>query len=127
MRRVLVVERDNLLRALIAEWLAAAGAEPILADSDLPLDTARNVEAIIVDVERPRQAHEVLSAWRKAYPHAAIIAVSGRILGTCAADETAAARLGATRLLAKPFTRHELWTALSIRKTHAPTDAPRAT
>jgi len=126
MSRVLVVERDSLLRPLIAEWLAAAGVEAVFPASDLPVDSARNIEAIVVDVEGPRQAHEVLSAWRKAYPHAAIIAVSGRFLGTCAADDSAAARLGATRLLAKPFTRGELWTALNLRTTHAPTEAPRA-
>jgi DNA-binding response OmpR family regulator len=126
MRRVLVVERDSLLRALIAEWLAAAGAEAIIPDAELPSATARNVEAIVVDVEGPRQAHEVLSAWRKAYPHAAIIAVSGRFLGTCVADDSAAARLGATRLLAKPFTRQQLWTALSLRTSNAPHEAQRA-
>jgi DNA-binding response OmpR family regulator len=113
--RVLIVERDSLLRALIGEWLAAAGAQPVYPGTDGG-SPHPHVDAIVVDVENPRQAHEVLLPWRRAYPKAAIIAASGRFLGTCATGDGVASRLGATRILAKPFTRSELCAALSLDK-----------
>jgi DNA-binding response OmpR family regulator len=113
-KRVLIVERDSLLRALIGEWLAAAGVQPVYARADAAPMAPGDVDAIVVDVESPRQAHDVLLAWRQAYPKAAIIAASGRFLGTCAANDAVACRLGATKILAKPFTRNELWAALSL-------------
>ena len=124
MRRVIIVERDSLLRELMTEWLAAAGVQTVDAGMAATSRIIDDVDAIVVDVQSPRQAHGVLMAWRQAYPNAAIIAASGRFLGTCASNDAAAERLGATKLLAKPFTRVELWTALGLQ-THRTSAAKR--
>lgn len=124
MTRVLIVERDSLLRALIGEWLAAAGVQPVYPGADVG-SMGPDVDAIVVDVENPRQAHEVLLPWRRAYPKAVIIAVSGRFLGTCATGDAVASRLGATKILAKPFTRSELWAALSLDEDRSASQAGR--
>ena len=110
MKRVLIVERDSLLRGLIAEWLAQSGAEAVFPDGGEPLD----IDAVLVDVENVRQAREVLSTWRRAYPRAEIIAASARFCASGTANDAMASRLGATQVLAKPFTRNELWTVLRL-------------
>jgi DNA-binding response OmpR family regulator len=109
-KRVLIVERDSLLRGLIAEWLAQSGAEAVYPDGGAPLD----VDVVLVDVEDVRQAREVLSTWRRAYPRAEIIAASARFCASGTANDAMASRLGATQVLAKPFTRSELWTVLRL-------------
>jgi len=110
MKRVLIVERDSLLRGLIAEWLAESGAQALFPDASGPLD----IDAVLVDVEDVRQAREVLSTWRRAYPRAEIIAASARFCASGTANDAMASRLGATQVLAKPFTRSELWTVLRL-------------
>jgi DNA-binding response OmpR family regulator len=113
-KRVLVVEHDNLHRELIREWLAAAGVEAVWPEAA----AQASIDAILVDVACQQQAHEVLLSWRRAYPHAPIVLASGRFSPDMANDAMAL-RLGATRVLAKPFTRDDLWTALGLQTNPA--------
>jgi DNA-binding response OmpR family regulator len=115
-KRVLVVEHDRLHRELIGEWLAAAGAQAISPAASPP--QAADIDAILVDVVCQQQAHEVLLPWRRAYPRAAIVLASGRFSPGDMANDAMAARLGATRILSKPFTRSDLWAALDLSPTH---------
>jgi DNA-binding response OmpR family regulator len=111
-KRVLVVEHDNLHRELIREWLEAAGAQAVWPDgaANVPCD----IDAILVDVSCQQQAHAVLRPWRQAYPHAAIVLASGRFCREDMANDAMALRLGATRILAKPYARSDLWAALNL-------------
>ena len=115
MKRVLIVEHDRLHRELIGEWLAAAGAQAV---SPAALPPRADIDAILVDVACQQQAHEVLVPWRRAYPRAAIVLASGRFSPGDMANDAMAARLGATRILSKPFTRSDLWAALDLSPTH---------
>ena len=115
MKRVLVVEHDSLHRELIGEWLAAAGAEAVWPET--PLQKVADIDAILVDVACQQQAHEVLVPWRRAYPRAAIVLASGRFCAGDMANDAMALRLGATRILSKPFTRSDLWAALDLSPT----------
>jgi DNA-binding response OmpR family regulator len=112
-KRVLVVERDTLLRALIGEWLAAGGMQAVYPDAQAISVLPPDIDAVVIDVASPRQAHSVLEGWRRAYPEAAIIAVSGRFSAAETANAAMACRLGVTKVLAKPFRCSELWAALS--------------
>jgi DNA-binding response OmpR family regulator len=112
MKRVLVIEHDSLHRELVREWLEAAGAKALTPATGTE---AGEIDAILVDVTCQQQAHEVLASWRRAYPRAAIILASGRFSRGDMANDAMAARLGATRILAKPFTRDDLWSALGLR------------
>lgn len=113
MKRVLVVEHDRLHGDLIREWLEQGGAHGFCADS---LDAApAGIDAILIDVASQQQAHAVLRSWRCAYPHAAIVAASGRFSPGDTANDAMARRLGVTRILAKPFTRGDLWAALDLQ------------
>jgi len=115
-KRVLVVEHDSLHRELIGEWLAAAGALAVWPGA--PSHPVADIDAILVDVACQQQAHEVLVPWRRAYPRAAIVLASGRFSPGDMANDAMAARLGATRILSKPFTRSDLWAALDLSPTH---------
>jgi DNA-binding response OmpR family regulator len=110
--RVLVVEHDSLHRELISEWLAAGGAQAVWPASGA--QPVANIDAVLVDVACQQQAHAVLVPWRRAYPHAAIVLVSGRFSPADMANDAMAMRLGATRILAKPFARDDLWAALGL-------------
>jgi len=112
-KRVLVVEHDSLHRELIREWLEAGGMQavwPQAAAEPLP-----DIDAVLVDVTCQQQAHAVLVPWRRAYPRAAIVLASGRFSPGDMANDAMAVRLGATRILAKPFTRADLWAALNLQ------------
>jgi len=112
-KRVLVIERDRLQRDLIREWLEAGGARAVWPQPSAA--AAADIDAILVDVACQQQAHEVLAPWRRAYPHAAIVLASGRFSPGDMANDAMALRLGATRILAKPFTRDDLWAALGLQ------------
>jgi len=123
-KRVLVVERDRLHCDLIREWLEAGGAQAVWPQPSAA--AAADIDAILVDVACQQQAHDVLAPWRRAYPRAAIVLASGRFSPGDMANDAMAMRLGATRILAKPFTRDDLWAALDLQTTPAtPKRLPR--
>jgi CheY-like chemotaxis protein len=118
MKRVLIAERDSLLRELIREWLEAGGVQGVYAEAGAgaPVD----VDAVVVDVACQQQAQEALMSWRRTYPHALIVVASGRFSPGDMANDAMARRLGVTRILAKPFTRDDLWAALGLQAVPKP-------
>jgi len=123
-KRVLIVERDSLHRDLIREWLEEGGVQGIYADSTT--QAAADIDAVLLDVSCQQQAHATLDTWRRAYPRAALVLVSGRFFAGDMANDAMAARLGVTRILAKPFTRTDLWTALGLPPGPRAAASPRA-
>ena len=111
--RVLLVERDSLQRELISEWLRESGVQILTEEAA----RGAEVDAILIDVTCQQQAHETLASWRSAHPRAAIVLASGRFSRSDMANDAMAARFGVTRILAKPFTRKDLWAALNLRPT----------
>ena len=114
MKRVLIVEHDNLVRALIAEWLAEAGVRSVYPDAAGVAPA--NVDAVVVDVASLQEAHAVLSPWQRAYPGTRLVAASGRFAACNTANDAMASRLGVTRVLAKPFARADLYRALGLEE-----------
>jgi DNA-binding NtrC family response regulator len=112
MKRVLLIERDNLQRELIGEWLRESGIQVLTEEPAAGSQAA--VDAIVIDVSCQQQAHATLTSWKNAYPRAAIVLASGRFSRGDMANDAMAARLGVTRILAKPFTRKDLWSALGL-------------
>jgi CheY-like chemotaxis protein len=113
-KRILVVEHDSLHRDLIREWLEAGGAEAVCWPSANMAAPPADIDAILVDVSCQQEAHGVLGPWRRAYPRAAIVLASGRFTAGDMANDAMAMRLGATRILAKPYSRDDLWAALGL-------------
>ena len=112
MKRVLVVEPDSLHRELIGEWLHAGGADPVWPGEGL--QQTPDIDAILIAVTCQQHAAALLVPWRRAYPRAVVVLASGRFSPADTADDAMARRLGATRILAKPFTRDDLWAALGL-------------
>jgi CheY-like chemotaxis protein len=112
MKRVLIAEHDSVHRDLIRDWLDEAGVRAVYADS--PAEVAADICAIIVDVSCHQQARTALDSWRRAYPRATLVLVSGRFVAEDMSNHALAARLGVASVLAKPFTRADLWAALNL-------------
>jgi DNA-binding response OmpR family regulator len=121
MKRVLLVERDSLQRELISEWLRESGVQLLTEEAAAG---RAEVDAILIDVTCQQQAHETLASWRRAHPRAAIVLASGRFSRGDMANDAMAARFGVTRILAKPFTRKDLWAALNLHAA-SPTELDR--
>jgi DNA-binding response OmpR family regulator len=117
-KRVLIVERDSLHRDLIREWLEAGGAQALYADTAPPAPA--DIDAVLVDVSCQQQAHATVVSWRCAYPRAAVVLASARFSRGDMANDAMATRFGVTRILAKPFTRRDLWAALELAPPAAP-------
>jgi DNA-binding NtrC family response regulator len=110
---IVIIERDGLLRGLLTEWLSAEGyavrerklREPPASD---------HADLVIVDLYMPRQAgRDIVHAVKRAYPGAALIAMSAQFRAGLAGSWRAAQALGVCRLVAKPFTREDLLGAVS--------------
>ena len=112
MSGIVIIEEDKLMRGLLAEWLSAEGYSVRAA---APGDAASQdrTDLVIVDVYMPRQeGAKRLRAVKAAHPDTPLIAISGQfrpgLVGSC----TAADALGVRQVIAKPFSRRDLLTAV---------------
>ena len=114
--RVLVVEPDALLRALVAEWLEQVGIHAVFPTNGPCEATAKlgSIGAIVIDIPSPPRADLALRPWRRVFPNAPIIAASARFAAGRDADDAMAGRLAVTKVLAKPYSRRELYAALGV-------------
>lgn len=120
MARILLIDDDELLRDTLLQMLELDGHEVTEAADGaqgLKLFQARpNVfDAVITDVLMPGvDGAKVIVELRRSHPELPIIAISGgrRVLSPQFNLQTASLA-GATCQLAKPFSRHDLQSALS--------------
>jgi DNA-binding response OmpR family regulator len=112
MSGIFILEEDNLMRALLEEWLTEAGyAVRTGGPGDAP--AASGADLVIIDLHSPREAGvETVRAAREAYPGAPVIAISARFRSGLAGRCPAAQALGAHAVIAKPFSRDDLLTAV---------------
>ena len=114
-RRVLVLESDRLIRALIVEWLGMAGNDALcVADLAHATALAQPCDLVLADVPAPhRAARRTVMQLAQAIPHTPIIAMSADITASGQAAQDALAReLGASAVLVKPFNQHALLSAI---------------
>jgi len=108
MSEIIIMEEDNLMRGLLAEWLSGEGYRVRTCDGSVPATDA-NPDLVIVDVYMPRHIGNArIRSVKSALPGVPIIAISGQFRPGLTADGTAARALGAQRVIAKPFGRAEL-------------------
>lgn len=116
MARILVVDDDETLCSVLEPLLTAAGHAVAVAADGLAaarLFRAEPFEVIITDILMPnREGLETIIALHRDFPDVGVIAMSG---GATLSHVylRMAARLGAHRTLAKPFTPQQLHEAIA--------------
>jgi DNA-binding response OmpR family regulator len=106
MSRIVIIEDDVLMRALMAEWLTEEG---YCVGTHVDHEAYGPADLVIVAVYMPRHlGTERLRAARSAYPGVPIIATSGQFRAGVRCAGPAARALGADRVIAKPFGRDAL-------------------
>jgi CheY-like chemotaxis protein len=115
MARILVIDDDLDMRAMLEQTLRSAGHEVILAaDGREGVERHRTSPAdlVITDIYMPKQdGLETIRAFRRRFPEVAIIAMSGRVFAVTMLS--IAQDLGAVGVLLKPFVRDELLAAVA--------------
>ncbi len=107
MKRILVVDDDDLIRDLIYEILEPQGYQILLAENGnraLEILDKEEIDLIITDIIMPdKEGIETILDIKKRLPHAKIIAMSGG--GQLEANSylSMAKRLGVNATLSKPF------------------------
>lgn len=108
MARILLIDDDDSLRAMLGIYLARAGHTVIQAhdgQEGLELFPATAADLVITDMMMPKKdGLEVLRALRDNQPPVKIIAMSGGGRPDEEHPLVTARTLGAVRVLAKPFT-----------------------
>lgn len=115
--RVLLIEDNAAVRAIIAEMLKDAGHDVVFAeDGRLGLAKLRqsNADVLITEVMMPGiDGLEVIKSARASYPDLWIISISGEgNLVPASTALTLARAFGADQILYRPFEKSELLAAL---------------
>jgi CheY-like chemotaxis protein len=115
-RRILVIDDDDLVRTTVRHMLETKGFEVVIASDGqhaLRMLDDKRFDAILVDIFMPgMDGLETIRAFRQRSPDIAIIAMSGTKFyeGTASAPDflLMATKLGANGSLRKPFRSREL-------------------
>lgn len=116
MKRILVIDDDDALRAMLQKFFAARGFDVSVAINGkeaLRLQQEKPFDLIMTDIIMPdKEGIETIVEFRKTYPATKIIAMSGG--GRINSQEylELAQRLGAQRTFAKPFKTNEILSAV---------------
>jgi two-component system, OmpR family, KDP operon response regulator KdpE len=108
MNHIVVYEDNDLMRALLKEWLGEAGYQVSAPAPHAPAPEAA-AELVIVSLSMPKHVGaQLIRAIRAAHPGAPVIALSAQFRsGLC--DMGATARtLGVDQVIAKPLFRTDL-------------------
>jgi len=126
--RVLVIDDDPELRAMLEETLTLANYQVVLAaDGKKGMEKLRATPAdlVITDIFMPNEEGlETITKIRKDFPTVAIIAISGSS-ALARPMLTVALRLGADEVLAKPFQSFELLESVERVLSASPRDRLR--
>ena len=116
MPRVLVIDDDEQIVILLRSMLKRAGYEVLEARDGgrgMKLCRSERVDLVITDIIMPEmEGLELIMGLKREFPDMKIIAVSGGARNKPADYLNMASKLGAHRILTKPFERRELLTAV---------------
>jgi DNA-binding NtrC family response regulator len=111
-RRVLIVDDEDDIRAMVQHMLKREGYDTAVANEGreaLKIQREDPADLIITDLMMPGQEGlETIMEIRRLYPETKIIAMSGGGHGGVLDFLPIAAQLGAARTMAKPFTHEQL-------------------
>jgi DNA-binding response OmpR family regulator len=108
MSDIVVYEEDDLMRALLEEWLREAGYRVHAVASHDP-QSGYLADLVIVSVSMPKHAGaQRVREIQAIHPGTPLIAISGRFLPGLCANGAIAQALGVQQVIAKPLTRVDL-------------------
>lgn len=126
MARLLLIDDDAALRGVLAKSLGYAGHQVFeAADGQQGLDLVETtaVDLVITDLIMPvQEGVETIVRLRRSHAHLPVIAISGGSSNSPLYLEIAN-KIGAERILAKPFTPQELIDVIAaVLRAHAKPD-----
>ncbi len=105
--RILIVDDDALMRDMLRKALSKSGFDVSVATNGreaVALQRESAFDLLLTDLVMPEQEGlETIMIFRQQYPQVRIVAMSGGGRGSAASYLEVAAKLGAERILAKPF------------------------
>jgi CheY-like chemotaxis protein len=107
MSTIAMYEENDLMRALLREWLSEAGYR-VREVGPHAAQRGGTEDLVIASVSMPKQAGAQLREVQAAHPGAPLIAISGQFRSGLSTAGTTAQMLGVQRVLAKPLTRSDL-------------------
>lgn len=117
MASILIIEDDHAIRSLLVTFLSSAGhtvREAADGNEGLRLYRAQPADLVITDMVMPeKEGLGTIMELRREYPHARIVAMSGGLAHDAGLYLHMAERLGAVRIMRKPFTLDHLETTIA--------------
>lgn len=108
MASLLIIDDDDTIRSLLGNFLSSAGhtvREAADGDEGLKLYRAQPADLVITDMVMPvKEGLGTIMELRREYPQARIVAMSGGLAHNAGLYLHMAERLGAVRIIRKPFT-----------------------
>jgi CheY-like chemotaxis protein len=112
MSRIVIYEENDLMRALLQEWLSEAGYIVQAAPSDEP-GSGGSAHLIIVSVYMPKRAGaQHVREIQTIHPGTPVIAISGQFFAGLRGNGAIAQSLGVQQAIAKPLNRLDLLAAV---------------
>jgi CheY-like chemotaxis protein len=112
MAHILLIDDDDLVREVIRSGLERSGHHVFEASDGkkgLAAHQATPVDLVITDIIMPgMEGLETIIKFRRQYPNLKVIAISGGGMGKAGDYLTLAAKFGAHRTVAKPFSIEKL-------------------
>ena len=104
MSEIVIYEENDLMRALLGEWLGEAGYR-VRAASPGGERLRGTADLVIVSVYMPKHAGlQLVRSIQAAHPGAPLIAISGQFRAGLSAVGSTAETLGVQQVIAKPLT-----------------------
>lgn len=117
MKSILVVDDDDMFRAMLCETLKTAGYEVFEAENGrvaMKFVRSTNLDLVVTDLIMPEQEGiETIREIKRLYPELKIIAVSGGMIGGNMDFLPIAEHMGASRIFKKPIDRKAFISAVS--------------
>jgi DNA-binding response OmpR family regulator len=112
MSAIALYEEDDLMRALLEEWLSRAGYRVQIGPPQ-PVQAAHEVDLVIVSIYMPKHSGaQLVRDIQAAYPGTPMIALSCQFRGGLSSAGATARSLGVAQVIAKPLTRDSLLKAI---------------
>jgi DNA-binding response OmpR family regulator len=112
MSNIVIYEENDLMRALLEEWLSEAGYL-VHATASHDLSSGTLADLVIVSVYMPKHVGAQLVRKIQAFhPGTPVIAISGQFFAGLTANGAIAQTLGVQQVIAKPLNRMDLLAAV---------------